>query len=57
MWIEYKEENDNTKMCLGEIGCDYMEWIYQAHDRDYLWVIVNTVMMLWVSKWGRGDIN
>jgi hypothetical protein len=25
---------DNTKMCLGEIGCGGMDWIDVAQDRD-----------------------
>jgi hypothetical protein len=37
---------DNIKMDLREIGCDVMELIDLAHDRDQWRVLVNTVMNL-----------
>jgi hypothetical protein len=29
---------------LGEIGCDYMDWIDMAYDRDQLRTVVNSVI-------------
>jgi hypothetical protein len=37
---------DNIKMDLREIGCDGMDWIDLAQDRDQWRVLVNTVMNL-----------
>jgi hypothetical protein len=37
---------DNIKMDLREIGCDGMEWIDMAHDRDQWRALVNTVLNL-----------
>jgi hypothetical protein len=37
---------DNIKMDLREIGCDGMNWIDLAHDRDQWRALVNTVMNL-----------
>jgi hypothetical protein len=33
---------------LREIGCDAMDWIDLAQDREQLKALVNTVMNLWV---------
>jgi hypothetical protein len=35
-------------MDLGEIGWEGVEWIHLAQDRDWWWVLVNTVMNPWV---------
>jgi hypothetical protein len=35
---------DNIKMDLREIGCDGVDWIELAQDRDQWRVLVNTVM-------------
>jgi hypothetical protein len=40
--------DDNIKIVLQEVGCDGMDWIELAQDRDSSRVIVNTVMNLWV---------
>jgi hypothetical protein len=37
---------DNIKMDLEEIGCDGMDWIDLAQDRDQWRDLVNTVMNL-----------
>jgi hypothetical protein len=37
---------DNIKMDLSEIGCDDMDWIDLAQDRDQWRALVNTVMNL-----------
>jgi hypothetical protein len=37
---------DNTKIDLREIGCDGMDWINLAQDRDQWRALVNTVMNL-----------
>jgi hypothetical protein len=37
---------DNIKMDLREIGCDGMDWIELAQDRDQWGALVNTVMNL-----------
>jgi hypothetical protein len=39
---------DNIKMDLREIGCDGMDWIDLAQDKDQWRVFVNMVMNLWV---------
>jgi hypothetical protein len=36
------------RMDLKEIGCENMDWIHLAQDRDHLMVLVNMVMNLWV---------
>jgi hypothetical protein len=39
---------DNIRINLGEIGCDGVEWIDMAQDRDQWRALVNTVLNLWV---------
>jgi hypothetical protein len=39
---------DNIKMDLRERGCDGMDWIDAALDRNQWRALVNTVMNLWV---------
>ena len=38
----------NNKMDVKEMGCEGMDWIELAQDRDRWWVLVNVVMNLWV---------
>jgi hypothetical protein len=35
-------------MDVSEISCGSVDWIQFAQDRDRWWVLVNTVMNLWV---------
>jgi hypothetical protein len=42
---------DNTKMNLQEVGCEVMDWIQLAQDRERWQAIVNAVMNL------RGSIQ
>ena len=37
---------DNIKIILHEVGCEAMDWIYLAHDRDRWRAVVNEVMNL-----------
>ena len=37
---------DNIRMDLQEVGCEYMDWIGLAQDRDRLWTLVSAVMNL-----------
>jgi hypothetical protein len=39
---------DNIKMDLREIGCDGLDWMDMAPDRDQWRARVNTVLNLWV---------
>ena len=39
---------DNIRMDLREVGCEGIEWIDLALDRDRWRAIVNEVMNLWV---------
>jgi hypothetical protein len=41
---------NNIKLYLIEIGWEDTELIYLAQDRGKLWVLVNTVMNLWVPQ-------
>jgi hypothetical protein len=41
---------DNIKMDLQEVGCESMDWIDQAEDRDKWWALVDTVMNLRVPQ-------
>jgi hypothetical protein len=40
---------DNTKMDLGEVGWDDVEWICMAQNKDMWKTLVNVVMNLQVS--------
>jgi hypothetical protein len=37
---------DRMKMDLREIGCEGVDWIYLAQNRDWCWAIVNRAMNL-----------
>ena len=38
----------NNKMNLQEVGCEGMDWIELAQDRNRWWALLNAVMNLWV---------
>jgi hypothetical protein len=35
---------DNSKMDIQEVGCEGMDWIDMAQERDRWWKLVNAVM-------------
>ena len=37
---------DNIKMSLQQVGCEVMDWVNVAQDRDRWWKLVNAVMNL-----------
>jgi hypothetical protein len=41
---------DNIRIDRGEIGLEFLDWIYLARGRDQLWVFVNRAMNLQVSQ-------
>ena len=41
---------DTIKMDLHEVGCEGMDWIELAQDRDRRWALVNAVMNLRVPQ-------
>jgi hypothetical protein len=41
---------DNIRMDLGDTGCDVMEWIDLAQDRDQRRALVNAVVNLSVGR-------
>jgi hypothetical protein len=36
-----RKREENTKIYLQEVGCEGLEWIDLAHDRDRCWALVN----------------
>jgi hypothetical protein len=46
--IPRRRRVDNIKIDLRVIGWDGVDWIDLAQNRDRWWVLVNTVMNLWV---------
>jgi hypothetical protein len=40
----------NIEMDLRDIGCDGMDWIDMAQDRDQWRALMNTIMNLWVPQ-------
>jgi len=46
LWRPRRRWEDNIKMDLQEVGCDGMDWIDLAQDRDGWRALVNAVMNL-----------
>jgi len=42
-------QEGNIKTELKEIGCEVVDWIHLAQDRDQWQALVYTIMKLWVS--------
>jgi hypothetical protein len=38
----------NIKIGFKGIGCEDVDWIHMASDRDQWWAVGNTVMNLWI---------
>jgi hypothetical protein len=38
----------DVKLDIREIGCEGVDWIHLAQDRNQWWAVVNTVMNIWV---------
>jgi hypothetical protein len=60
MFVENPERNrplgrrrrrweDNIRMDLRETGCEVVEWIHLAEDRDRWWAVMKTVMKIRVT--------
>jgi pyruvate formate-lyase activating enzyme-like uncharacterized protein len=41
---------DNVKKVVQEVGCEFMNWIEMALDRDNWRALVNAVMNTWVPQ-------
>jgi hypothetical protein len=39
---------DNIKINLKEIGCEGVDWIYLAYDRDKWRSLVNKILTFWI---------
>jgi hypothetical protein len=39
---------EDIRMDLREVGCEAVDWIHLARDRDHWWALVDTVMNLHV---------
>jgi len=46
---------DNIRMNQREIGWEGVDWMHSGQDEDQWWVLVSTVMNLWVQEGGGGD--
>ena len=44
--VEEKDNFDNIRMDIQEVGCGYMDWIGLAQDRDGLQTLVSAVINL-----------
>ena len=47
-WTDRCRWEDNIKIDLQEVGCEGMDWIELAHDRDKWRALVNAVLNLLV---------
>jgi hypothetical protein len=50
LWRHRRRWEDNIKMDLQEIGCEYMDWIELALNRDMWRELLNAVMNLWAAN-------
>jgi hypothetical protein len=41
---------DNIRTDLKEIGCEGVDWLHVAQDRDQWQAVVNRVMKLWIPE-------
>jgi len=41
-------QEDNIRMDLMEIGCVSVDWMHLAQERNQWWVLVNTVLNIWI---------
>ena len=48
--IPRRRWEDNIKMDLQKVGCEGMDWIGLAQDKDRWRALVNAVMNLWVPQ-------
>jgi hypothetical protein len=42
------EWEDNISMDFRVTGCENVDWMHLAQDRDLWWALINIIMNLWV---------
>jgi hypothetical protein len=48
LWKSRIRQEDNIKMHLKEIGCEFVDWVYLVQGSIHLCAIVNMVMNIYV---------